>query len=273
MTTYINNRFFYCNFAFVVISLLFVSGANSANDGEFEVLYQSWLKACKRVSFSSSSYDYVKLEEFQLIIKKGIPVLPKIVEKIQNKSSLESLCLMTAIESILHMRFSLPKNGLTAGVESNVVKKWWEEERFKSGDRFLELYQKWVHLAPDEKMKRPFTFDWDQEYRNDLESRRVARKQWMQMPEGPEKERMRPYNRTVYQRLLDLGIPALPYAVEVIKKGDKNLLEAVNLWTDSSLQEYASQKNKNLQSLSEDELKGVVAQWWEENQEKYKLPD
>lgn len=239
---------------------------------KFDSLYQSWLTSWEKVKFSSSSYDYVNLEEFQSIIEMGIPVLPRIIEKIDVKVSLEALCLMTAVEEILMMRLERPENELKADTERNMVIEWWEEGRFKTRERFIKLHQQWSQLSRSEKMKRPFTFDWDKEYKNNREARRAARKQWMQMPEGPEKERMRPYNRTVYQRVLDLGIPALPYAIEKITTGDRDLVEAINYWTDSSLDRYTAQRNVELKSASRAELSTVVNQWWSENKDKYTLP-
>lgn len=265
-------------FSMKVVLLLSISlptWGQEQNDleNEVQVLYSKWLIEHEIVGPSSSSYDFYKLDSFQKIVKKGIKVIPIVMKTINKHDAFQIRCLTIAIEDILQMRFADSYLKLDAESKYAYLKEWLLDNKRIIKEEWEVLYDRWAKLEQSSKLEKGFTYDWDEKYGDDIHARYIALEEWKEMPEGPEKERMRPYNRTVYQRLLDLGIPALPYAVEEIKKGDKDLLEAVNLWTDSSLQEYASQKNKNLQSLSEDDLKGVVTQWWEENKEKYKLPE
>ncbi len=87
------------------------------------------------------------------------------------------------------------------------------------------------------------------------------------MPEGAEKEKLRPHKRTSYQQFLDLGVLALPLAIEKIREGDTDLIAAINYWTDDALQKSADDAGVAADKMSEYCLK-----WWEANKENWLLP-
>ena len=67
--------------------------------------------------------------------------------------------------------------------------------------------------------------------------------------------------------LFDLGIPALPHAIRKIKGGEEKLYEAVNFWTDNSLQKAADQKG-----IKPEGMKEFCLKWWDDNKAKWLLP-
>ncbi|MBZ0257394.1 hypothetical protein K8I31_15100 [bacterium] len=266
---------------------------------EVDILYAQWRVEYESVIFSSSSYDYFKQPSFQEIVKKGIPAISLLVRKAEENPGLERLCIYQAVESILRMRFDRDQFAFNSNDDS--LQQWWETGRFETEKRFDDLYEQWIALDDKEKFKKPFTFDWEKEYadewdefnaalkrHNELpeEQRKKetfdfnaylveyhkAKKRWKEMPEGAEKERLRPYNRTIYQRLLDMGIPALPFAIQKINDGDLDLFEAIHLWNDSALIDYAKTREKVWETLSSSEQVKLLNQWWEENQKDYALP-
>jgi hypothetical protein len=67
--------------------------------------------------------------------------------------------------------------------------------------------------------------------------------------------------------LFDLGISALPHAIRKIKGGEENLYEAVNFWTDNSLQKAADKKG-----IKPEGMKEFCLKWWVDNKAKWLLP-
>ncbi|MDP8243023.1 MAG: hypothetical protein P9L94_02995 [Candidatus Hinthialibacter antarcticus] len=285
-------------FTFFLCTAVFSQEEKSLAD-EVDILYAQWGEECESVKFSSNSYDYYKQPSFQEIIQKGIKVIPVLMRKVEKNNNLGGLCIMQGIEDILDMKFV--SKGPIHYLGSDDLLYWWETERFEIEDRFNELYGQWIALDKEEKFKKPFTFDWKKEYADEfarmnealkrhhelpeeqrdkenvdinkyLVEYKKAMNRWREMPEGPEKERLRPYNRTTYQRLLDFGIPALPFAIQKINQGDYDLFEAVMLWTDSALPEFAAEKQQDWGSNSIAKKVDLLNQWWEANQKQYTLP-
>ncbi|MFH1743451.1 MAG: hypothetical protein ABIH23_30980 [bacterium] len=101
---------------------------------------------------------------------------------------------------------------------------------------------------------------WEKEWRKTADEFALAYTKWKEAKEGDEKE-------AAYQELLDLGVAALPYAMEKIAGGDKQLFEAVNYWTNAELLSLESK-----QRLIVRNRENLYLRWWKENKEKWLIP-
>jgi hypothetical protein len=141
--------------------------------------------------------------------------------------------------------------------------QWWEKDRFDIAKQFVNRYTIWKQESMEFRFMKPTAVDYILIYSKDENKYR----QWKKMPDGLEKKRLDPLTHTAYQQLLDLGIVALPFAVEKIKEGDADLIEAVNYWTDDALKKSAEEKE-----IAADAMREYCVKWWEENKENWLLP-
>ncbi len=255
--------------------------AQSYTEIEFEADLENWQMEIKSLPPSSNLNGYMEIEAFSKIIDQGIRAVPHIINKIESDpTSVESICLRYGLKDITKMKYGYRelKNGKYDSLSfADKYMTWWNENLKNVESHFQKLYRDWSELPVEKKFNMGYTNDWEKRFKinkptkeeaiSNLEERKKAIEKWQSLPEGPKKERMRPYNRTVYQRLLDLGIAALPYAIEKIKQGDTDLIEAVNYWTDDALAKAAQEAN-----ISQEEMAEFVPQWWEENKENWLLP-
>ncbi|MBN2328915.1 MAG: hypothetical protein JXR73_17380 [Candidatus Omnitrophica bacterium] len=65
----------------------------------------------------------------------------------------------------------------------------------------------------------------------------------------------------------NLGIPALPYAIEKTQEGDEDLIEAVNYWTDDALKDSAEKTG-----VPREQMRQYCLHWWEQNKDDWLLP-
>jgi hypothetical protein len=260
-------------FLLLILNSHQISHGNSVNNNEttiqvqFNELFEHWKKSIKNyplLKLRSNPNDYIKIQEFQLIYDMGIRAIPSLFSVLEEESeNLYSACLVIAVENIakVNLRSSVLNDSL-----ENRYKRWWKSERAATKNRFETLYTKWKQTESEKKKQRPFTVT-SREFKQYFNDDENAIFQWMDMPEGTEKERLRPFQKTVYQQLLDLGVVAIPYAIEKINAGELELIDAVNYWTDNALQNDMNAKN-----VTQDKTKEFCVDWWNRNQEKWSLP-
>jgi len=95
----------------------------------------------------------------------------------------------------------------------------------------------------------------------------LAYANWRSSLEGPDRDKM-------YQNLLDLGIMALPFAIEKIS-AEKNqslpvqigLVQAVDYWTGGQVMKEISKRRYPLQYWS-----GICCKWWDARKNEWLLP-
>lgn len=96
---------------------------------------------------------------------------------------------------------------------------WWKEGQTFSDQRFERLYNEWKQLRGQNKQEQ-------------------AKKK--------------------YQRIIDVGIAALPKIMEKIEQGDTTLIEAVSKLTDKKVKTNAK--------------KSECIDWWKKNKQKWLIP-
>ena len=243
------------------------SKRNMSIEDKFEVSFEQWVTAInqnKTLSVSSNISHYTRLPEFKPIIDLGITGVPCMVKKIKEmRGHLYSACLVDAIIDITKTNLMMP---ITRQPLYRRYILWWDLERYKTDQRFDSLYKERKEISPEKKNKKKFTIGTN-EFIKHFGSAEDSVFQWMDMPEGPEKERLRPFQKTTYQQLLDLGIAALPHAIEKIREGDTDLIAAINYWTDNALQ-----KSADASGVAADDMSEYCLKWWKANKANWLLP-
>ncbi|MGI6494606.1 MAG: hypothetical protein ACOX5G_00670 [Kiritimatiellia bacterium] len=183
----------------------------------FEERYAAWRTWVKEHPYSST---YMANKEFYAIVNLGVPAIPLIVEKIEQNP--EDFHLGSAISIISKRRFAKsdwPQDKLGDSITAaSMYVQWWKEGRFKTGERFVELYGEWKSLKAGKKDK-----------------------------EAEE----------TYRRIIDLGIPALPYLIEKVEQ-QPEFVQGISRLSDGALPPTATGAD--------------CRQWWEKNKQKFELP-
>ncbi len=183
---------------FISVILLCAASNTFATDAAsrvvFEEKYQAWKEWVKEHGFMST---YIANEPFHAIVQMGLPAIPLLAEKIEKNP--EDFELGTAIGIISKRRFAQPEwpqdklgDSITA---ARMYVRWWKEGRFKTGERFDELYPKWKALKLQKK---------------DAEAHQT------------------------FQQIVDLGIPVLPYLVDKVEQ-DSDFIPAISKLSDGAI--------------------------------------
>jgi hypothetical protein len=201
----------------LILTTLLSLGVDDCVRADFEGKYRDWKEWVKNHLYSS---DYTQNKEYQGIINLGPSAVPLLIEKIEKNP--EDFHLEFAIFRITKRRFGKeewPEGTLGDSITaSQMYVKWWKEGRFKTGVWFAELYGKWKSLKAEKKDK-----------------------------EAEE----------IYQRIVDLGIPVLPYLLEKIEQ-QTEFVPAISKLSDGAV----SQEAKAVDCKN----------WWNKNKQKFELP-
>ena len=183
----------------------------------FENRYQVWRAW---VTAHPALSTYTTSQEFQAIVELGPSAIPFLVEKIEKNP--EDFHLEVAIHRIAKKRFDKtewPQEKLgDAKTAAAMYVEWWKEGRFKTGEQFAELHGKWKSLKAA---------------KNDKDAEET------------------------YRRIVDLGIPALPYLIEEVDLQPEFAL-AISRLSDGALPPTATVAD--------------CRQWWDKNKQKVELP-
>jgi len=209
-------------------AFLFTSiNADENIEEQFETRYQTWKE--------SESYSTAKVmshagplftcSEFKEITNLGLPALPYIVRKMERDSS--EGYLWKAIEVIAKFKIYREYDRENKKVifpdfpelelYDNLYLFWWQEGYKRTPQLFDELYSRWKQSK----------------HANNEESEKI------------------------YQRMINLGIPVIPYMMREIEKGDSGLVPAVSYLTDGEISEETSPTE--------------CIRWWNENKEKWTI--
>lgn len=194
---------------------------------EFERKYAVWRDYIsshpefKVMSIATTQYT---CPQFTEIVKLGLPALPYIVRKIEE---VNDQYLWMAIDKITKVKIYAKYDEVKKetvypdfpDVKENVYIYWWREGHKSTQNLLEERYAKWKELKMQQKEKEA----------------------------GAE-----------YQRILDLGIAALPYMVEKVKKGDIELIEEMSELTNGQLKKGTNKED--------------VEKWWNQNKESWIIP-
>ena len=224
----------------IAVALLYLGIVVEAQSSEgtdmktvFEEKYQAW-KEFMQSPNSRYLSDSTGLftQQFKEIVELGVPALPYIFEKMKDDP-----ILSVAVQQITKKKFHIIRTGKDPNerrwsVEeypdiNNVEKihwgklwlRWWKEDAARTPQQFENLYQEWKKLKEEGK-------------------------------ETEAKEK--------YQRMMDLGIFALPSIMTKIEQGNTEIISAISELTDGKV-------NKNAQKID-------CLDWWNKNKQKWLIP-
>jgi len=198
----------------------------------FEGKYRVWKDFMRSPAGMVLSTDGTSTQQFKEIVELGAPALPYIFEKMEEDST-----LFVAAQKITKKKFHITRMGENPddrrfSVEeypdiNNVEKiywnklwlRWWKEDTNKTPQQFENFYQDWKKLKQEGK-------------------------------EAEAKEK--------YQRIVDLGILALPSMMEKVKQRDIELIPAVSELTGGKVDKNAKQSD--------------CLDWWKKDKQKWLIP-
>jgi len=179
------------------------------------------------------SNNYIK---FHNMVKLGPRAIPYLLEKIENESYFVYLYVLYHITKWRgdNLKFANHPTKLMFGkVEGKGLSirrgkspatefwnRWWNEFRPNIKQHFEKRYSEWKTL------------------KNENKTEEVEKK---------------------YQRIVVLGIDAIPYLVEKISEGDSEFIDALSFLTDGDLKSDATASE--------------TVKWWYNNKEKWTIPD
>jgi len=206
----------------------------------FEKKYEAWKKYRKQQSPSPSSFRtiYMEGQPYLEMLKLGIPALPYMMKKIENDAYDGGRDLVWIVSKITNKKFHITRTGQKPGGFRWTVEefpdmndltsppsryklwlRWWKEGKKLTAQQFEKFYQQW------KKLNR----------------------------QGKETEA-----KAKYQRVIDLGVAALPYILDKVKQGDVELVPAISVLTDNKVKKDAKQSE--------------CLDWWESNKQKWLIP-
>lgn len=218
------NRYFFAAGIFVIcVSAIAVDLSAEM----FERRYLSWKESVKSTAWlKSTARGYVDNLEFQAIVDLGPSALPHIVAKMESDAA--GNVLWHAIRRIAKVRIREKYDAATNSLlfpdypelkkGENVYLHWWRVGRFQTETRFRELYVRWCEL--------------DGEKSHDDAGK-------------------------VYRQIVNLGLPVLPYLVDVVE-GHPEFIPAVSELSNGALPKNAKPEE--------------CMSWWRRNKERYTLP-
>ncbi len=240
-------------FAMLVLGSIPVLGTPTGHQNRdakmvFESKYKAWQEHCKQpeIGLSSSIKPYIDNDPYREMVQLGIPVLPYMIEKIENDpyGGGRFLCALAppnmavALPTITKKKFHIRKTEQPPSefrwtveefpdmrdmsippVRYKLWLRWWKEGHKQTPQCFENLYKEWQELKKQKKDKDA---------------------------------------KAKYQQMLDLGIAALPYMTEKVEQGDTELIPAISVLTDGKVKKDTKQSE--------------CLDWWKKNREKWLIP-
>ena len=216
-------------------------GEHDMSSARFDEAFQEWTSFCKNapmpLAISSNSYDFMDNDHFRKIIDIGPPALPSVVGKIEMNRGLIGECMVMAFRQIS----KLPDK------DRDGVLAWWQSGYHDTGSQFEKIYKRWSGEIQGEPTKWKDLAD----EKGNILTRDIA---------GNEELK-------AYRDLLSLGIAGLPYAIEHLRNGETELMDAIDYWTDNKPSEaFAKLEGEKMSK------KDFYLAWWEKNKDFWLLP-
>jgi hypothetical protein len=261
---------------FLLISFLFISTQwsvateSAQNDIPQELLmkFGAWCSITCQQPHNDIG-QHISIKEYQAIVDLGLPAVPYMVDMMKSGSSFDRACLCSAVRKItkvsFHKQIRTEDKQYLPRYKSYWI--WWKTARVINLDIFDRLYKKWSELVPEEKFCKPFTAGWQAKFQGNSETYEQAYQEWKSLPDGKEKENNKPFQRSIYQQILDLGIDVLPLAIEKAGQGDKDIINAIDYWTDGKLK-----KDMSNTAMPDNQQGAFCLAWWKENKEFFQIP-
>ncbi len=201
----------------LTVSICRIQASETDVREQFEKKYHAWKVWVTDHPYSST---HTSNSEFAAIVKLGLPILPLLVEKIENSQS--DFHLQAAIFRITKKRFE---------------RSQWPKGDYGGGQTAAELYVQWWNEG------RKHTA-------NEFATKYAARKEAIKQGETEKADRL-------LKEITWLGIDALPQIIEKIEAGDKSLIPIVSKLTDGAV-EVKSSKSDCLDWLENNKDKWVM---------------
>ena len=217
-------------------------GENEMVAKRFDDAFHAFLSFCENppgaLAVSSNSYDFAKNDYFREINDLGVPALPHIVDKIAEHRDLAGECMLIAFRRITKNHNNRSREAILA---------WWQSGYRDTGSQFEKTYKHWSEEIQGEPTRWKDLAD----EKGNILTRDIA---------GDEELK-------AYRDFLSLGIAALPYAIEHLRNGETQLLDAIDYWTDNKPKEAFEKLEGEKMSK-----KDFYLAWWEENKDFWLLP-
>lgn len=212
-----------CMFFAVCMVIIYVNAFGaSKNMSKFEDAYKRWkIRMNQPDMLESSGPGLFDCQEYQNIVKLGISALPEIMSKMDTyPDDPMAHQLWVAAARISKKRFENEEERNISSNKNRVIlwQEWWKEGRFKTGAQFAILIKQWKSLKSE---------------KNDKEADKV------------------------YRKIVNLGIPVLPYLVD---NADQNpeFVPAISKLSAGDIPTTATSH--------------VCKELWEKCKSKYELP-
>jgi hypothetical protein len=198
----------------------------STLESDFNAKYLAWVEVRSEMGYMSDTFGWADTPAFRAIVDLGPAALPLIAGKVENDPRadflLQAIQIITKVkitEVFDHAQYRMVCPDYPELEPSqDPYWYWWNEGRFKTGERFSELYGKWRALREEKKDKEA---------------------------------------QETYQKIIDLGLPVLPYLVDKAAE-QPELVPAVSTLSDGALPPTATAAD--------------CREWWEKNKQKFELP-
>ena len=202
----------------------------------FESRYSQWLAQRMRRPSVSSVFDARRVyenEAFRSLVDLGVPAIPYMMEKFERDHLIgHALYRVTKWHCHIKRIEEAPRQYVWIVEEFPDIQqrggppdygllwsRWWKELVPSTPKRFARLYEEWKDLRERGKLKEA---------------------------------------KDVYNRIVDLGVVALPLMIEKIEQGDTELIRAVSGLTDGR--------------VTEDAKASECVEWWKKNEARWLIP-
>ena len=186
-------------------------------EAEFEQRYKAWREWVSKNSVRST---YTACKEYYDIIALGVSAIPFMIGKMEE--CFDDFHLSTAVSIVSKREFGIeewPADCLGDSITAaRMYINWWRVGRFQTGAQFRDLYARWCKL---------------------------------------EGVKMHDDAAKVYRQIVNLGLPVLPYLVDVVEESPEFVV-AISELSGGDMPKNAKPEECKV--------------WWGKNKERYILP-
>lgn len=212
----------YMFFAVCMVSIYANAFGASKNMSKFEDAYKRWkIRMNQSDMLESSGPGLFDCQEYQNIVKLGVGALPEIMSQMDTyPDDPMAHQLWVAAARISKKKFENEEERNIRSNKNRVIlwQEWWKEGRFKTGAQSATLIKKWNNLKSE---------------KNDKEAEKV------------------------YVKIVNLGIPVLPYLVDNVDRNPE-LIPAISRLSAGDIPTTATSP--------------VCKKLWKKCKNKYELP-
>lgn len=212
----------------VLLPFAILAGEGATVGEQFSEKYEEWIRYISKpeICAQSTATGRINNQAFDAIVRLGVPALPYVAQKLENDGRAtviwHAICRIAKVRirseyDIRTGKISFPE--FPESIEGeNIYLYWWKKGRFTTEARFNMLYAEWKSYK-----KTGSTNEID----------------------------------CAYQHIVNLGLPVLPYLVNVVEESPEFVV-AVSELSGGDVPKNAKPEECKI--------------WWEKNKERYILP-